>query len=65
MLGPIMANLERERVAVIVKEEKNARQQQSNTSKDTEKIAFNAGPSYDFWNSEGDSIYDELYGDDV
>lgn len=33
-------------------------------SKD-DNIAFVAGPSYDFWKSEGDSIYDELYGDEV
>jgi len=29
------------------------------------KIAHPLGESYDFWKCEGDSIYDELYGDDV
>ncbi|MDC3413199.1 hypothetical protein [Terrihalobacillus insolitus] len=30
-----------------------------------EKGIFTAGASYDFWHSEGDSIYDKLYGDEV
>jgi hypothetical protein len=34
-------------------------------NENNEKTAFVAGPTYDFWKSEGDSIYDELYGEEV
>ena len=57
-----MTNWGNERVAVVMKREES--RQNTNQSNETEKVAFIAGPSYDFWNSEGDSIYDELYGDD-
>jgi hypothetical protein len=33
--------------------------------KKEEKIAHVLGPSYDFWKCEGDSIYDEIYGDEI
>jgi hypothetical protein len=56
------------RVAVLMKEKEkrpNIKRQSTSQPNETEKTVFNAGPSYDFWNSEGDSIYDELYGDEV
>lgn len=63
-----MTNWENERVAVMTKNREMKKPadapQDTNQSNETDKIAFVAGPSYDFWDSEGDSIYDKLYGDD-
>ncbi|MGN7429503.1 hypothetical protein [Cytobacillus praedii] len=58
-------------MAIMMKERENVRPDNSRRIKNNpnenqnEKIAHPVGKSYDFWKCEGDSIYDELYGDSI